>query len=154
LIHPYANLAMLRESGLLVLERGMGVFVYDTNSKLYIEGMSGLWCTALDYGNEELAEASAARMRQLSFAHLFSAKSHDPAVKLAERLRETARRRPPRSSSAISGSAANDTLFDRLDRALDRWLHWVRRERLQEPLLVGATKGAESTRSSEQVRMI
>jgi 4-aminobutyrate aminotransferase-like enzyme len=35
-----------------MLERGKGVFVYDTSGKSYIEGMAGLWCTALGYGNE------------------------------------------------------------------------------------------------------
>ena len=46
-VHPYTNLALLRETGPLVLERGQGVFVYDTEGKAYIEGMAGLWCTAL-----------------------------------------------------------------------------------------------------------
>jgi 4-aminobutyrate--pyruvate transaminase len=109
LIHPYTDLAAFRARGPLVLERGKGVFVYDTNGKPYIEGMSGLWCTALGYGNEELAEAAAAQMRKLSFAHLFSAKSHDPAIELAERLKEMA----PVPTSKIffcnSGSEANDT---------------------------------------------
>jgi 4-aminobutyrate--pyruvate transaminase len=109
LIHPYTNLAALRETGPLVLERGKGVFVYDTAGKPYIEGMAGLWCTALGYGNEELAEAAAAQMRKLSFAHLFSAKSHDPAIELAERLKEMA----PVATSKVffcnSGSEANDT---------------------------------------------
>jgi 4-aminobutyrate--pyruvate transaminase len=54
LVHPYTQLAAFRESGPLILERGKGVFVYDTEGKEYIEGMAGLWCTALGYGNEEL----------------------------------------------------------------------------------------------------
>ena len=49
LIHPYTNLARFRETGPLVLERGEGVWVYDTDGKRYIEGMAGLWCTALGY---------------------------------------------------------------------------------------------------------
>lgn len=109
LIHPYTDLAAFRARGPLVLERGKGVFVYATNGKPYIEGMSGLWCSALGYGNEELAEAAAAQIRKLSFAHLFSAKSHDPAIELAERLKEMA----PVPTSKIffcnSGSEANDT---------------------------------------------
>ena len=63
LVHPYINLASFRESGPLVIERGQGVFVYDTDGKPYIEGMAGLWCTALGYGNEELVEAAATQMR-------------------------------------------------------------------------------------------
>src|ERR1700738_5426178 len=90
LIHHYTQLAALRETGPLILERGKGVFVYDTEGKGYIDGMAGLWCTALGYGNEELVQAAAAQMRKLSFAHLFNGKSHDPAIELAERLKDTA----------------------------------------------------------------
>jgi 4-aminobutyrate--pyruvate transaminase len=109
LVHPYTNLASLRESGPLVLERGKGVFVYDTNGRPYMEGMSGLWCTALGYGNDELAEAAAAQMRKLSFAHLFNAKSHDPAIELAERLKEIAPVPTSKVFFCNSGSEANDT---------------------------------------------
>src|SRR5260370_39348887 len=56
LAHPNTNLAALRETGPLVLEHGKGVFVHDSEGKAYLEGMAGLWCTALGYGNEELAE--------------------------------------------------------------------------------------------------
>src|SRR5579871_5903414 len=109
LVHPYTNLALFRESGPLVIERGKGVHVYDNAGKPYIEGMAGLWCTALGHGNEELAEAAAAQIRKLSFAHLFNAKSHDPAIELAEKLKELA----PVPTSKIffcnSGSEANDT---------------------------------------------
>src|SRR6202051_944752 len=109
LIHPYTNLATLRESGLLVLERGKGIFVYDSNGKAYIEGMSGLWCTALGYGNEELAEAAAPQLRKLSLAHLFSGKSHDPAIELAEKLKEIAPVPTSKVFFCNSGSEANDT---------------------------------------------
>jgi 4-aminobutyrate---pyruvate transaminase len=109
LVHPYTQLAAFRESGPLVLERGRGVFVYDTEGKEYIEGMAGLWCTALGYGNEELVEAAAAQMRKLPFAHLFSGKSHDPAIELAERLKELVPAETSRIFFCSSGSEANDT---------------------------------------------
>src|SRR3979490_1992990 len=109
LIHPYTNLATLRESGPLVLERGQGIFVYDSNGKAYIEGMSGLWCTALGYGNEELVEAAAKQMPRLSFAHLFRGKTHDPAIELAEKLKEIAPVPTSKVFFCNSGSEANDT---------------------------------------------
>jgi len=107
--HPYTNLATLRESGPLVLERGRGVYVYDSEGKAYIEGMAGLWCTALGYNNEELVEAAAAQMRKLPFAHLFTAKSHDPAIELAEKLKEIAPVPTSKVFFCNSGSEANDT---------------------------------------------
>src|ERR1700748_2797081 len=109
LVHPYTNLATLRETGPLIIERGQGVFVYDTEGKAYIEGMAGLWCTALGYGNEELVEAAAQQMRKLPFAHLFSAKSHDPAIELAEKLKEIAPVPISKVFFCSSGSEANDT---------------------------------------------
>ena len=109
LVHPYINLASFRETGPLVIERGKGVYVYDTDGKPYIEGMAGLWCTALGYGNEELVEAAAAQMRKLSFAHLFTGKSHDPAIELAEKLKEIAPVPISKVFFCNSGSEANDT---------------------------------------------
>jgi len=109
LVHPYTNLALFRESGPLVIERGKGVFVYDNRGKAYLEGMAGLWCTALGYGNEELVEAAAAQMRKLSFGHLFTGKSHDPAIELAERLKEIAPVPTSKVFFCASGSEANDT---------------------------------------------
>jgi len=109
LLHPYTNLASFRDSGPLVIERGAGVYVYDTDGKPYLEGMAGLWCTALGYGNEELVEAAAAQMRKLSFAHLFTGRSHDPAIELAEKLKEIAPVPISKVFFCNSGSEANDT---------------------------------------------
>ena len=109
LVHPYTNLATHREAGPLVLERGQGVLVYDSEGKAYIEGMAGLWCTALGYGNEELVEAAAAQMRKLPFGHLFTGKSHDPAIELAEKLKEIAPVPTSKVFFCNSGSEANDT---------------------------------------------
>ncbi|HEY2532610.1 MAG TPA: aminotransferase [Xanthobacteraceae bacterium] len=110
LVHPYINLASFRASGPLIIERGRGVYVYDSGGKPYIEGMAGLWCTALGYGNEELVEAATAQMRKLSFAHLFTGKSHDPAIELGERLKEIAPVPISKVFFCNSGSEANDTL--------------------------------------------
>jgi 4-aminobutyrate---pyruvate transaminase len=123
LVHPYINLATFRDNGPLIIERGEGVIVYDTDGRPYIEGMAGLWCTALGYGNEELVETAAAQMRKLSFAHLFTGKSHDPAIELAEKLKEIAPVPISKVFFCNSGSEANDTqvkLVWYLNNALDR----------------------------------
>ena len=109
LVHPYTNLATFRETGPLVIERGKGVCVYDTDGKGYIEGMAGLWCTSLGYGNEELVETAPAQMRKLPFSHLLPGKSHDPAIELAEKLKEMAPVPISKVFFCTSGSDANDT---------------------------------------------
>ena len=109
LIHPYTNLATFRETGPLVLERGHGVWVYDTDGRPYLEGMAGLWCTALGYSNEELVEAATEQLSRLPFQHLFSGRSHDPAIELAETLKELMPVPTSKIFFTSSGSEANDT---------------------------------------------
>jgi 4-aminobutyrate---pyruvate transaminase len=108
-LHPYTNLAKHRETGPMVIERGEGVHVFDSSGKSYIEGLAGLWCTSLGYGNEELIEAASEQMRKLSFSHLFGGKSHDPGIALAEKLKEIAPGEISKVFFASSGSEANDT---------------------------------------------
>ncbi len=108
-LHPTTDLPALRRDGPLVIERGLGIRVWDEDGREYIEGLAGLWCTALGYGVEELAEAAAAQIRKLSFAHLFAGRSHEPAVALAEKLREIAPIPNAKAFFGTSGSDANDT---------------------------------------------
>lgn len=109
LVHPYTNLAAHREVGPLILERANGVRVYDGAGKDYIEGMAGLWCTSLGYSNGELVEAAREQMAKLPFTHLFSGRSHDPAIELAEKLKEIAPMPTSKIFYGSSGSDANDT---------------------------------------------
>jgi len=109
LIHPYTNLATHRQTGPLVLESGKGIYVYDAAGKEYIEGMAGLWCTSLGYSNQELVETAYEQMKKLPFTHIFGGRSHDPAIELAEKLKEIAPVPISKVFYGASGSDANDT---------------------------------------------
>ena len=107
-IHPYTNLARHREVGPLILNEGRGIYLYDDTGKRYIEGMAGLWCTALGYGNAEIVEAAAEAMRKVSFTHAFSGKSHDGVIELSEKIKEIAPCPASKVLFGTSGSEAND----------------------------------------------
>ncbi len=109
LIHPFTDLTALGQTGPNILTHGKGVFVYDTDGKEYLEAMSSLWCVSLGWGEEELVEAATAQMRKLAFAHIFAGKSHDPAIALAEKLKEIAPFPVGKIFFANSGSEANDS---------------------------------------------
>ncbi|MFO1142840.1 MAG: aminotransferase [Amaricoccus sp.] len=109
LLHPYGNAVALRETGALVIERGEGVHVYDQAGRPYIEAMAGLWCAGLGFGNAELVEAARIQMERLPYYHLFGARSHEPAVELAEKIKALAPGRMARVFYQTSGSEANDT---------------------------------------------
>ena len=107
-IHPYTNLHRHREIGPLVLEEGRGVYVFDSDGKRYIEGLSGLWCTSLGYGNLEVVEAAAKQMARLPYTHLFGHKSNDLAIELAEKLKEIVPCDASKVLFCSSGSESND----------------------------------------------
>jgi 4-aminobutyrate--pyruvate transaminase len=109
LFHPNTNLATHHATGPLVLSRAKGIRVWDNHGKEYIEGMAGLWCTSLGYGDEELAEAAAEQIRTLSFTHLFAGKSHEPGIRLADKLVGMAPFPASKVFFGNSGSDANDT---------------------------------------------
>jgi 4-aminobutyrate---pyruvate transaminase len=108
-LHPYTNLVKFRETGPLILERGQGVRVYDESGKDYIEAMAGLWCTSLGWGDNELAETAAEQMRKMAYGHLFGGRSHEPAIALAEKLKEISPFPVGKVFFANSGSEANDS---------------------------------------------
>lgn len=107
--HPSTNLAKLPQQGAHVLVRGEGVYVWDDSGKQYLEGMAGLWCTSLGYGNERLARVAAEQMRTLSYTHLFAGKTHEPAILLAEKLKAMVPGGADKVFFGNSGSDANDT---------------------------------------------
>ncbi len=123
LLHPYTNLMRHQETGPLAIVRGQGVRVYDEAGRDYIEGLAGLWCTTLGWGEERLVEAAARQMRELSFYHLFGSKTHPAAVKLAEALAALVPIDDAHILFANSGSESNDTaikLIRYINNALGR----------------------------------
>jgi 4-aminobutyrate--pyruvate transaminase len=109
-LHPYTNLKTHQDVGPLVIERGEGVHVFDDSGKAYIEGMAGLWCTSLGFGEERLVEAATRQMRKLPFYHAFTHKAHDPGIDLAEALIKIAPVPMSKVFFTNSGSEANDTV--------------------------------------------
>ena len=105
-LYPSTNLAAVEQ---LVIDRGEGVYVYDKAGKRYLEGLAGLWCTALGYGNRELIETAEQAMSKLSFTHLFGGKSHQPGIDLAAKLADMVPVDNARVFFGNSGSDANDT---------------------------------------------
>ena len=123
LFHPNTNLIAHKESGPFILERGDGIYVYDTDGNKYIEGMAGLWCNSLGHGNQELADAAMEQFKKFPYGNLFASKSHEPAIELAEKLVDLSPFENAKVFFGSSGSDANDTqikLFWYINNALGK----------------------------------
>ncbi|ROU02754.1 aminotransferase [Histidinibacterium lentulum] len=90
LVHGLTDLARHLEIGPKIIESGRGVWVSDGEGRTYLEGMSGLWCISLGYGQERLIAACEAQMRKLAYYHLTNHKGHPAPIELAEKLLEIA----------------------------------------------------------------
>lgn len=109
LLHPYTNAVQHRKVGPHIIERGEGVYVYDDAGKRYIEGMAGLWCAGLGFGDAELIEAAREQLGRLPYYHIFGGRSHEPAIELAEKIKELAPVPMSKVFYQSSGSEANET---------------------------------------------
>ena len=75
---------------LLVLDRGEGSYVFDTDGKRYFDGLSSLFCCQIGYSyGEEMAAVASAQMSTLAFNTNW-ATAHPPSIKLAAALAERA----------------------------------------------------------------
>ncbi len=108
-LHPYTDLKKHEEVGPMVITRGDGIYVYDEEGNEFIEGLSGLWCTALGFGEQRLVDAATAEMSKLPFFYSFFGRGHDVGVDLAEKLISIAPVPMSKVFFTSSGSEANDT---------------------------------------------
>ena len=105
-IYPVTNLKSVEQINIV---RGKGVYVYDDAGNQYLEGLSGLWCSALGYGNEELIEAISSQLHTLSYSHLFGGRTHPAVMELSDRLAAMVPLKDAKIFFSNSGSEANDS---------------------------------------------
>ncbi len=106
IIYPTTNFKHIEQ---LNIVRGEGIYVYDDKGNQYLEGLAGLWCSALGYGNKELIEAITAQLHTLSYSHMFGGRTHQVGMDLAMRLAELVPIEKAHCFFANSGSEANDS---------------------------------------------
>ena len=105
-LYPTTNLSQLEQ---LNIVRGEGIYVFDDKGRRYLEGLAGLWCSALGYGNRELIEAITTQLETLSYSHLFGGRTHQGVMDLADTLSSMVPIDRGHVFFANSGSEANDS---------------------------------------------
>lgn len=108
-MHPYANLRANEAAAPLIITRGDGVHVIDSEGRRYIEGVAALWYASLGFSEERLARAAYDQMVRLPCYHAFGNKVSDVVVELTAKLVEMAPDGLSHVFYSSSGSEANDT---------------------------------------------
>jgi putrescine---pyruvate transaminase len=108
-IHPFTETRALVAEGVRVITRAKGIYIWDSEGKKLIDGMSGLWCVQLGYGNPELAEAGANALRTLPYYNHFFKTTNPWTAELSAKLAKLTPKGHSRVLFANSGSEATDT---------------------------------------------
>jgi putrescine aminotransferase len=118
-LHPFLDQRMIDPTYTKVLMKGEGLNVWDSDGKRYLDGISGLFCTALGYGRQELVDAAARQLSDLSYCSPFFNTTHPKLAELSERLFSLLPERFGRVVYTNSGSEANETLIRTVRRYWD-----------------------------------
>lgn len=108
-IHPWTDFSVFKEKGSLVIAESEGAYVFDSDGKRYLDGIGGLWCVNIGYGNEEMAEAIADQVRRMPYYSTFTHVTTPPAAELAAKLAQLTPGSLNHVFYSASGSVANDS---------------------------------------------
>ena len=108
---PFSDFKQLKEKGPRIITSAKGVYLWDSEGNKILDGMAGLWCVAIGYGRDELADAAAKQMRELPYYNLFFQTAHPPALELAKAIADVAPEGMNHVFFTGSGSEGNDTML-------------------------------------------
>ncbi|MEI6839427.1 MAG: aminotransferase class III-fold pyridoxal phosphate-dependent enzyme, partial [Alcaligenaceae bacterium] len=112
-IHSFTDHGDLATRGARVMSHAEGIYVWDSEGKKVLDGMSGLWCVNAGYGRKEIADAAYQQMMTLPYYNSFFQTTNVPATRLAAKLASLAPTVGDRSFNHVfyssSGSESNDT---------------------------------------------
>ncbi|HSL97769.1 MAG TPA: aminotransferase class III-fold pyridoxal phosphate-dependent enzyme, partial [Candidatus Deferrimicrobiaceae bacterium] len=104
--HGFADMHVIADRE-IVIERGEGALIWDTNGKEYLDATAALWYCNAGYGRREIADAVAAQLTRLAGYSSFGAYTTDATLRVAERLAELS---PLEDSVVFLGSGGSDAI--------------------------------------------
>ncbi|MBD8559305.1 MULTISPECIES: aspartate aminotransferase family protein [unclassified Pseudomonas] len=108
---PFSDFKQLKEKGPRIITKARGVYLWDSEGNKILDGMAGLWCVAIGYGRDELADAAAKQMKELPYYNLFFQTAHPPVLELAKVISDVAPAGMNHVFFTGSGSEGNDTML-------------------------------------------
>ncbi|MEE9298484.1 MAG: aminotransferase class III-fold pyridoxal phosphate-dependent enzyme [Acidimicrobiia bacterium] len=104
--HPFAAMGAVAGSE-LVIDRGDGVYVWDTAGNRYLDGTASLWYCNVGFGRSEILDAIAAQGQRLPAYHTFGDFTSETVETLTRRI---AGYSPDASSKVFLTSGGSDSV--------------------------------------------
>ncbi|MEX3745839.1 MULTISPECIES: adenosylmethionine--8-amino-7-oxononanoate transaminase [Lysinibacillus] len=83
--HPCSQMKDYEQFPPMVLKKGKGVWLYDENNHRYLDAVSSWWVNLFGHANPRISQALSDQAFTLEHA-IFANFSHEPAIKVAEKL--------------------------------------------------------------------
>jgi adenosylmethionine-8-amino-7-oxononanoate aminotransferase len=117
--HPFTQMKEWVESPQLVIQHAKGSYLFDTQGRKYLDGVSSLWANIHGHSHPTLIKAIQSQLRQLDHS-TFLGLSHIRAVELAEKLLQMAPSNLTRVFYSDNGSTAVEVA---LKMSFQYWRH-------------------------------
>lgn len=83
--HPCSQMKDYEQFPPIVIKRGEGVWLYDENGNRYLDAVSSWWVNLFGHANKRISQALSEQAFTLEHV-IFANFTHEPAVKVAEKL--------------------------------------------------------------------
>lgn len=87
--HLWLHFAAVPSEGPILIERGDGCYVWDSDGKKYLDALAGLFVTEIGHGRSDLANAASKQAETMAYFPVWGM-AHPPAANLARKLAELA----------------------------------------------------------------
>ena len=115
--HPFTQMADWEKDAPLIIERGEGNYLFDTEGRKYFDGVSSLWVNLFGHGRREIDDAVRAQLNRMAHS-TFLGLSHPPAIELAEKLLAVA---PPGLSRVFYSDNGSTAMEIAIKMAFQYW---------------------------------
>jgi adenosylmethionine-8-amino-7-oxononanoate aminotransferase len=115
--HPFTQMADWEKDAPLIIERGEGNYLFDTEGRRYFDGVSSLWVNLFGHRRKEIDEAVRAQLDRMAHS-TFLGLSHPLAIELAEKLLAVA---PPGLSRVFYSDNGSTAMEIAIKMAFQYW---------------------------------
>lgn len=118
-LHPMAHAGSVRDTPPDIVVRGEGSWIWDVDGNRLIDGVGGLWCANLGFGQKEIRDAIVAQLDELPFYNTWRGATHPRAIELSQRLVELME--PDGVTAVHFSSGGSDAVEGALKLARQYW---------------------------------
>jgi len=83
--HPFTQMKDWIKNDILIIQKGRGSYLFDTNGKKYLDGVSSLWCNVHGHNKKELNYAIRKQLDNIAHSTLLGL-ANVPSIELAGEL--------------------------------------------------------------------